>query len=56
MMQHDENRFPVGIKVMFIMLPFAIFMTGDLSYYADVVGMSNSTSYWCPWCLLSHAE
>jgi hypothetical protein len=24
--------------------------------YADVPGMPNSSSYWCPWCLLSHSE
>jgi hypothetical protein len=35
---------------------FALFVTGDLSYYADVLGMPASTSYWCPFCLLSHLE
>jgi hypothetical protein len=31
-------------------------MTGDLGFYADVPGMPNSSSYWCPWCLLSRVE
>ena len=24
--------------------------------YANVLGMPNSSSYWCPWCLVSHKE
>jgi hypothetical protein len=35
---------------------FSIFITGDLSFYADVLGMPSSSSYWCPWCLLSQPE
>ncbi len=27
-----------------------------MSYYADVLGMPASTSYWCPFCLLSRPE
>jgi hypothetical protein len=27
-----------------------------LSYYADMLGMPNSSSYWYPWCLLYHAD
>jgi hypothetical protein len=38
------------------MPPLSLFITGDLSYYADVLRMPNSSSYWCPWCLLSHAN
>jgi hypothetical protein len=55
-LQHDETRFPVGSEIIFMMPPFTIFITGDLSFYADVLGMPNSSSYWCPWCLLSHPE
>jgi hypothetical protein len=51
MLQHDENKFPTGSKIV-----FAMFITGDFSFYADVLGMPNSSSYWCPWCLLSHPE
>jgi hypothetical protein len=45
MTQHDETRFPASSKVIFITLPFSLFITGDLSYYADVLGMPNSTSH-----------
>jgi len=34
MMQHDKTRFPVGMIIMLITQPFAIFSTGVLSYYA----------------------
>ncbi len=27
-----------------------------MAYYADALGMPNSSSYWCPWCLLSRPE
>jgi hypothetical protein len=27
-----------------------------LAFYADVLRIPNSSSYWCPWCLLSHKE
>jgi hypothetical protein len=53
MLQHDETRFPVASE---IMPPFIKFITGDLSFYADVLGMPNSCSHWCPWCLLFHPE
>jgi hypothetical protein len=56
MTHQDEARFPAGSKIILIMPPFSLFITGDLSYYADVLGMPNSSSYWCPWCLLSHAD
>ncbi len=52
----DETRFPEGSKIVLIMPSFEVFITGDLSFYADVLGMPNSSSYWCPWCLLSHPE
>ena len=56
MTQQDETSFPKGSKVILILPPFSLYITGDLSYYADVLGMPNSSSYWCPWCLLSHSE
>jgi hypothetical protein len=56
MTQRDQTGFPAGSEIIFVMPPFTIFITGDLSYYADVLGMLNSTSYRCPWCLLSHSE
>jgi hypothetical protein len=56
MTQFDETRFPAGSEIALIKPPFNIFIMGDLSYYAYVLGMPNSTSHWCPWCLLSHPE
>jgi hypothetical protein len=56
MTHQDEARFPAGSKIILIMPPFSLFITGDLSYYADMLGMPSSSSYWCPWCLLSHAD
>jgi hypothetical protein len=56
MVQCDDTRFPAGSKIVLAMPPFGIFITGDLAFYADVLGMPNSSSYWCPWCLLSHPE
>jgi len=56
MMYCDETSFPAEAHIILILPPFELFITGDLSFYADVLGMPNSSSYWCPWCLLSHPE
>jgi len=56
MTQQDDRLFPKGSEVILIKPPFKLFVTGNLSYYADVLGVPNSSSYWCTWCLLSHAE
>jgi hypothetical protein len=37
-------------------IPFRVFMTGDLAFYGICHGKENSTSHWCPWCMLSHAS
>ncbi len=55
-MHCDETSFAAGSEIILSLPPFALFITGDLSFYADVLGMPNSSSYWCPWCLLSHPE
>jgi hypothetical protein len=31
---------------------FCLFLTGDLSFYADSLGKSKSCSYWCMYCTL----
>jgi hypothetical protein len=31
-------------------------MTVNLRFFADVLGMTKSSSYWCPWCLMSCIE
>jgi hypothetical protein len=56
MMYCDETSFPAEAHIILILPPFELFITGDLSFYADVLGMPNSSSYYCPWCLLSHPE
>ncbi len=35
---------------------FNVFMTGDLAFYADVLGKANSSGYWCHLCQLSWAQ
>jgi len=45
-----------GSSIVLIIPHFDLYVTGDLSYYADVLGMPNSSSYWCPWCLLSRIQ
>lgn len=54
--QTYEERFPRNSKIVLTIPCFNLFITGDLSFYADVLGMPNSSSYWCPWCLLSRPE
>jgi hypothetical protein len=56
MLQCDEKRSLMGSKVMSMMPPFAMFITGGLSFYANVLGAPKSSSYWCPWGLLSHPK
>ncbi|MFN9980019.1 MAG: hypothetical protein ACK53Y_08910, partial [bacterium] len=56
-MKHSiEDNLPRGSAILFVIQSFDLFVTGDLSYYADVLGMPASTSYWCPFCLLSWPE
>ncbi len=43
MLQHDKTRFPAGSEIIFMMPPFTIFITRDLSFYADMLGMPNSS-------------
>jgi hypothetical protein len=51
-----EEKLGNGSIIILIIPHFKIFITGDLSFYADVLGMPKSSSYWCPWCLLSRVE
>ncbi len=52
---HDE-KLQKGSTIILIIPCFDLYIMGDLSYYADVLGMPKSSSYWCPWCLLSRIE
>jgi hypothetical protein len=53
-----EKLFDKGSTIVLTIPSFNVFITGDLClcFYADVLGMPNSSSYWCPWCLVSHKE
>jgi hypothetical protein len=35
---------------------FNVFMLGDLAFYADVLGKTDSSGYWCHLCQLSWAQ
>jgi hypothetical protein len=35
---------------------FCLFVTGDLSLYADSLGKSKSCSYWCMYCILTRLQ
>jgi len=52
----SEETFEQNSKIVCIIPSFQLFVTGDLAFYADVLGMPNSSSYWCPWCLSSRPE
>jgi hypothetical protein len=51
-----EEALKKGSKIKLIIPHFNLYVTGDLSFYADVLGVPKSSSYWCPWCLLSLIE
>ncbi len=44
--QTEEERYEHGSKILLTIPSFSLFITGDLSFYADVLGMSSSSSYW----------
>jgi hypothetical protein len=51
-----EETLKKGAKIALIFPHFNLYVTGDLSFYANVLGVPKSSSYWCPWCLLSLIE
>jgi hypothetical protein len=51
-----EKIFDKGSTIVLTIPSFNVFIMGDLCFYADVLRMPNSSSYWCPWCLVSHKE
>ena len=53
--KHDE-KLKEGSAIIIIIPHFDLYVTGDLTYYTDGLGMPKSSSYWCPWCLLSRVE
>jgi len=56
-MKHVHKEMFDKASIVLLTIPsFSIFITGDLAFYVDVLGMPSSSSYWCPWCLLSRPE
>jgi len=56
-MQHvGEEKFEKGSEIICTIPSFKILLAGDLAFYADVLGMPNLSSYWCPWCLNDQAQ
>jgi len=56
-MKHIHTETFEGNSTILLTIPtFSIYITGDLAFYGDVLGMPNSSSYWCPWCLLSRPQ
>ena len=53
-MQHNETLSIAGsnIKVVLGMLTLNIYVTVDLVFYADILGMHKMSHWWCPWSLL----
>jgi hypothetical protein len=51
-----ENKLQKGSIIILIIPHFNLYITGDLSYYANILDMPSSSSYWCSWCLLSRIE
>ena len=36
--------------------PFRLFITGDLAFYAMMVGKEDGDRYWCRWCQMPKTE
>jgi hypothetical protein len=51
-----EEKHSCGSAILLIAQSFDLFVTGDMSYCANVLVMPASTSYLCPFCLLSRPE
>lgn len=54
--QSCEERFPKDSAVVLKIFYFNLFITGNFSYFADAPDIPDSSSYWCPLCLLSRLE
>jgi hypothetical protein len=52
---HDESPLVINqvYDLNFIALPCNVFVTGDLAFFATVLGKENMGGIWCPWCMLS---
>jgi hypothetical protein len=50
MSHRDDKPFPKGSTTLLTILNFEMVINSDLSFYADIFGMLDSTRYCCPWC------
>ena len=55
-MMIQETNLPSGGEICLDIPHFVIYFTGDLAYYADILGKPNSSPHWCHLCNLSHKE
>ena len=39
-----------------ITIPTRILISGDLAFFATIVGKNNMSGHWCHWCMLSPPE
>ena len=55
-MMIQETNLPSGGEICLDIPHFVLYFTGDLAYYADILGKPNSSPHWCHLCNLSHKE
>jgi hypothetical protein len=44
------------VNLNFIALPANVFITGDLAFFATILGKEHMGGIWCPWCMLSKQQ
>ena len=52
----EETSLPCGAEVCLDIPHFVIYITGDLAFYANILGKPNSSPHWCHLCDKSHKE
>jgi hypothetical protein len=52
-MKNNEHDLPLTV---ISSLPIRVFVTGDLAYFAAILGKVNMAGDWCTWCGLSAKE
>ena len=40
----------------YVIVPIRILISGDLAFFATIVGKNNMSGHWCHWCMLSPSE
>ena len=52
--EHNNDSF--SNYTSFISVPTRILVSGDLAFFATIVGENNISGHWCHWCMLSATE